>query len=420
MKERTINIDISKEVFNPTYLPFLDDQTRTQIFFGGSAAGKSVFLAQRAILDLLDCERNYLIVRNVGVTLRTSVFNELKKVIHDWQLSPLFKINKSEMTITCVTGYQALLKGLDDVEKIKSIIPTKGVITDIWIEEATEVTEDDVKQLLRRLRGESAFAKRIMFSFNPIMKTHWIFQKYFSGKFFDEDKLYKDDELLILKTTYKDNKFLEQEDIDVLEQESDKYWYDVYTLGNWGVLGEVIFKNWKAENIDSKFKRTFDNYRNGLDFGFGEPAAFNRTHYDRMRKKIYIVDEVHEVGMTNPVLAEAIRPYAGNEEVVCDSAEPKSIYELKGNGIKAVGAVKGPDSVVFGIQWLCQNEIIIDRKCQNTINEFQVYQWKKNRQGETMRQPVDRNNHHIDAIRYALEGDMPLKKGKRFGTWGRR
>ncbi|MFH1547298.1 MAG: terminase large subunit, partial [bacterium] len=236
------------------------------------------------------------------------------------------------------------------------------------------------------------------------------------------DKIYRDENLVILKTTHKDNKFLNQEDRDVLEQETDSYWYDVYTLGKWGVLGNVIFENWKAEDIPSDFVRTFDNYKNGLDFGFAsDPVAFNRTHYDRTRKKIYIIEELHELGLTNPMIADELKPIVRDEVVVCDSAEPKSIQELKDNGIKAIPAIKGPDSVNFGIQWLQQQEIVISKKCQNTINEFQLYQWKKNKQGETLRQPTSKNDHHIDALRYSCEDEMPsLIRKKRFGTWGNR
>jgi len=415
-----INIKISPKVFNPAYLPLLNDDARMQILFGGSSAGKSVFLAQRLVLDLLAGDCNYLAVRNVGVTLRTSVFNEIKKAISLFKVQNLFKINKSEMSFTCINGYQALLKGLDDVEKIKSITPEKGVITDIWIEEATETIEDDVKQLNIRLRGKANVAKRMILSFNPILKTHWIFKKYFSGVFNDGDSLYKDgDRLVILKTTYKDNKFLEPEDIQLLESETNEYWYNVYTLGNWGILGDVIFKNWKVEDIDPDLRRTFDNHKNGLDFGFAsDPMAFNRMHYHKNRKRLYILEELHEFGLTNPALAEIVKPIVGREYVVCDSAEPKSIQELKENGVMAIGAKKGKDSVNFGIQWLQQQEIIIDRSCQETINEVQIYQWKKNRQGETMRVPVDKDNHHIDDIRYACEDEMPGQL--RAGAWGNR
>lgn len=128
------------------------------------------------------------------------------------------------------------MAGLDDVQKIKSITPKKGVITDIWIEEATECDENDIKELTKRLRGiTKGIKKRITLTFNPILRSHWIFKKYF-GNFGDDDKEYRDENLLIQKTTYKDNRFLEQDDIDDLEDETDEYFYQVYTLGNWGVL----------------------------------------------------------------------------------------------------------------------------------------------------------------------------------------
>jgi len=131
-----------------------------------------------------------------------------------------------------------------------------------------------------------------------------------------------------------------------------------------------------------------------------------------MRKRIYIFDELHEYGLTNPKIADVLKPIVGTEMVVCDSSEPKSIQELKDNGIKAVGAIKGKDSVNYGIQFLQQHEIIIDKRCQETINEFEQYQWKKLRTGETVDVPVDKNNHHIDDIRYAMESEMADAKKK--------
>jgi phage terminase large subunit len=400
-----IHVDIKPKVFNPAYLDFLTDPTRTQIFFGGSSSGKSVFLAQRAVYDVMD-GRNYLVVRNTANTIRSSTFNEIKKVIDTWGLSSVFSINKSEMTITCQNNCQILFKGLDDTEKIKSVTPQTGVITDIWIEEATECAEDDIKQLEKRLRGKSKHPKRLILSFNPILKTHWIFKRYFAG-WHDGDILKQTDDLLILKTTYKDNAFLEPDDIAALEGEKDTYWREVYTLGNWGVLGDVIFTDWRVEDLIKNQARRFDNIRNGLDFGFGpDPAAFTRLHYDATRNRVYIFQEVNGHELTNPDLADLIRPIVNRERVICDSAEPKSIAELRLLGINAIGAEKGPDSVHHGIQWLRQQEIVIDRQCQNVINEFQTYQWKKNRSGETLPIPVDRDNHHIDSIRYALEDCM--------------
>lgn len=400
---------LKKKLFNKTFLPFLDDQTRIQIFFGGSASGKSKFLAQRCIHDLLQGQRNYLIVRKVSTSIRSSTFHEIRKVIDEWSLGKYFKVNIAEMVVTCKTGCQALFKGLDDVEKIKSITPAKGVLTDVWIEEATEISLDDIRQLKKRLRGKSKVLKRLALSFNPIYKNHWLFKEFFT--YFDEkQQLYRDGKkLVILKTTYKDNRFLEQDDIDELENETDEYWYNVYTLGKWGTLGDVIFKNWEIRDITDQEMKIFDNYRNGLDFGFAkDPAAFIRSHYDKKHKIIYILNEVYEIGLTNPELAILVDTILGDDYVVCDSAEPKSIRELKINGISAIPAVKGKDSVNFGIQWLQQQKIVIDRHCQNVINEFQLYQWKRDKFGVPLSppKPVDRDNHAIDATRYAYEDDM--------------
>ncbi len=400
-----VNIEISPSVFNPVYRPFLEAVHRIQIFFGGSSSGKSVFLAQRCVFDLLRGGRNYLIIRNIGNTLRHSVFNEIYKVLIAWNVLPLFSVNKSEMTITCQNGYQAIFKGLDDPEKIKSITPAKGVITDIWIEEATETIQDGVRQLERRLRGKSRVRKRLTLSFNPILLTHWINRRFFSGVFGDDDKVFDDGKLLILRTTYLDNEFLEEDDRAVLEDETDPYWRDVYTLGKWGILGDLIFTNWETADL-SGMREAFDKFRNGLDFGFtNDPTACIRSHYNKGRKIIYVTDEVYERGLTNPEIAEEIKPIVGKETVVCDSAEPKSIKELKSYGIRAVPAKKGKDSVRHGIQFLKQCRIVIDKRCQNTINEFQTYQWRKDKDGNALNEPVDRDNHAIDAIRYAYEDE---------------
>ena len=199
---------------NDAYIPYLNDTTRTQIFFGGSSSGKSFFLAQRVVMDVLK-GHNYLIVRNVANTIKRSVYNQIVKTIIDFNLSEVFQMSKSEMVITCKrNNRQILFGGLDDPEKLKSITPIDGVITDIWIEEATETAREAYKQLTKRLRGATpdGIGKRIIFSFNPILQTHWIYQEFF-WNWDDSKNLYKSDDLLILKTTYKDNKFLTDEDI---------------------------------------------------------------------------------------------------------------------------------------------------------------------------------------------------------------
>jgi phage terminase large subunit len=404
----TTQINIDRKVFNKVYLPHLNNTSRTQIFYGGSSSGKSVFLAQRAVYDVLQGKRNYLVCRQVGRTVRKSVFNEIEKVIADWGLRDLFDVNKSEFTITCENGSQILFSGLDDVEKIKSIIPRQGVITDIWIEEATETERETIKGLYKRQRGGSDDTpKRLTLSFNPIYKTHWIYLEHFATTAWADDQTtYSAPELSIQKTIYKDNRFLTDADKADLENEKDEYFYNVYTLGNWGILGDIIFKNWRVEDL-SGMAAQFTNHRNGLDFGFSsDPAAMPVTHYDRNHQTIYVYDELYERGLTNDVLAQEITKRIDKQFVTCDSAEPKSIFELQSRGINAIAARKGKDSVNFGIQWLQQQTIVIDSKCLNARAEMSVYHWKQDKDGNAIRQPVDKMNHLIDGLRYAYEDDM--------------
>jgi phage terminase large subunit len=360
------------------------------------------------VLDVLKGGRNYLVTRQVGRTLRGSVFTEVNRVINGMGVQHLFNINKSEMLITCLgNGYQIIFAGLDDVEKLKSLVPAKGVITDIWVEEATETERNAVKQLYKRQRGgDPNTPKRITFSFNPILQNFWIYTDYFANiGWTDTQTEYQSDDLSILKTTYKDNRFLTADDIKDLENETDKYFYQVYTLGNWGVLGNVIFTNWSVQDL-SGMQDQFVNIRDGLDFGFSsDPAALPHTHYDYTRKTIYIFDELYERGLTNDILAEEVLRICGSNNIPCDSSEPKSIVELRQYGVNASSATKGKDSVIHGIQWLQQQTIIIDPKCINTINEFRQYKWKEDKDGNAIRQPVDKNNHIIDALRYAYESD---------------
>ena len=406
---------IPLEVFNDVYLPHLDNMARTQILFGGSSSGKSVFLAQRDVFDLMKGGRNFLVCRQVGRTLRGSVVEEINKVIRSWDCAELFDINKTDGTVTCKNGYQIVFTGLDDTEKLKSITPAKGVFTDARIEEATECDKDSVKQILKRQRGGDPFIpKRLVLSFNPILKSHWIYEEYFKNiAWADDQTSYVGNGLSILKTTYKDNKFLTLADTADLENETDRYYYNVYTCGNWGTLGAVIFTNWIVADLNDPNSEYYlpeeqrTNRRHGLDFGFSsDPAAAPFTHYDRAKKRIYIYDEFYERGLTNDVLAASLKKIINKDYIKCDSSEPKSIAELNQHELNADGAKKGKDSVIFGIQWLQQQTIIVHQTCVNSRNEFSQYKWKEDSSGNAIRQPVDRNNHIIDGLRYAYEDDM--------------
>lgn len=389
---------------NDAYIPYLNDTTRTQIFFGGSSSGKSFFLAQRVVMDVLK-GHNYLIVRNVANTIKRSVYNQIVKTIIDFNLSEVFQMSKSEMVITCKrNNRQILFGGLDDPEKLKSITPIDGVITDIWIEEATETAREAYKQLTKRLRGATpdGIGKRIIFSFNPILQTHWIYQEFF-WNWDDSKNLYKSDDLLILKTTYKDNKFLTDEDIYALEHETDPYFYNVYTLGNWGVLGKVIFKNWRTEDLSDVIP-SFDNIYNGIDFGATDPNAFIRVHVNEGQKQIFVFNEYKKSNTLIDELAEELNNRISKDEfIVGDPQGAQAILELNNRGITVIPAKKGPNSINDGISWLKEYEIIIDIHCQEFKNEIQSYHWQEDKLGNALPKPVDKDNHLIDALRYATE-----------------
>jgi phage terminase large subunit len=405
-----MEIEIDRKVFNTVYLPQLQNMARVQITYGGAASGKSKFKAQQAVIDIMSDDRNWLVVRQVGRTIRGSVAQEIQRVIIEWGLSALFNINKTDGTITCIkTGSQIIFSGLDDVEKLKSITPAKGAITDIWVEEATETNERDVIQLMKRQRGGSEkTAKRIHLTFNPILRDHWIYKKWFENVAWGDDQTeYNSAELSILKTWYIHNRFLTKQDIDGLLNERDEYFRSVYTFGNWGVLGNVIFKNWEVRDLTAEMAQ-MTNHRNGLDFGFAsDPAALVCTHYDKAHKTIYVYDELYQRGMTNDVLAVAVKGIISAQPVTADSSEPKSIAELQMYGVSVHAANKGKDSVVHGIQWLQQQRIIVHSECVNMRNELQQYKWKE-KDGAAIMQPVDKHNHLIDALRYAYEGDMQV------------
>ncbi|HMN14177.1 MAG TPA: PBSX family phage terminase large subunit [Bellilinea sp.] len=408
-----IEIIVYPDDFNDVYWDYLKCDSRVQVYFGGSSSGKSVFLAKRAVLDILG-GRNYLIVRQVGRTLRGSVFTEILKVITDWGMLSEFTINRTDMLITAKNNKQIIFAGLDDVEKLKSLTPLDGAITDIWVEEATETDYQSVKQLLKRQRGgDESVPKRLTLSFNPILRNHWIYQEYFMPiAWADDQRVYTSPELSILKTTYKDNRFLTADDVRDLENETDKYFYEVYTLGNWGVLGNLIFTNWVIADLDDENSEYYlpeaqrTTHRNGLDFGYSvDPAALIVSHYDPSRKRIYIYDELYQTELTNDLLAAQILPYVSTQSVYCDSSEPKSIAELQRLGVRAVPVKKGRDSVKFGIQWLQQQTIIVHKRCINTQNELRQYKWREDKAGNALPEPVGKNDHLIDALRYAYEAD---------------
>ena len=237
-----INVSISKKVFNDIYIPYLDNEDRYLIFYGGGSSGKSFYIVQRYIYKLLKQKMNLLVVRQTGNTNRNSTFALFKQVIKQWKLSQQFKINESDLRIKCVNGNEIIFSGLDDTEKLKSVTFESGELTDIWIEEATETLEEDINQLKVRLRGGKS-NKQMVLSFNPVNINHWI------KKHFIDSKL-----ATVCHSTYKDNKFLTEADKETLEsfKDTDIYYYTVYCLGEWGVLGKTYFN---AEKVSNRIKQ---------------------------------------------------------------------------------------------------------------------------------------------------------------------
>lgn len=409
---------------SPAYRKFFNDEHMEQIFFGGSSSGKSYFLAQRCVIDVLK-GRNYLVLRKTGSSITGSVFNEVTKKINDFFPNfnirkQIWDINKSTWTITCkLNKAQIVFKGLDDPEKVKSVTPIRGVITDIWVEEATETTYSDWKQLDKRLRGElkgfqKKFKKRLIFSFNPILKSHWLYKEFFQGKWQEDQNYYEqvdaDSDFMILKTTYRDNSFLMPDDVKRLTKEKDPYYRSVYLDGNWGVLEDVIYTNWRISEFD---RESFGSYRFGIDWGFADdPFAFIRLAVDLKKMQIWICNEVYQQGLLNDKTIPIVRGISNGAIVWCDSAEPKSIHEYVVNGVNARGVKKGQGSVAEGINFIKKFEIIIHPSCQNFINEIEQYHYKKDaKTGETLPDVVEKKDHLMDAMRYSLESDMLMSFG---------
>lgn len=392
-----IFLNLKKSLFNEVYYPhLLDYSNRYEVYYGGAGSGKSVFIAQKLLVKACMKKRKVLIIRKYGTTLKDSVFQLIVDMLKKWCIYDNCKINLSTYTITLPNGSVFLFKGMDDSEKIKSITD----ITDIWCEEATELSEDEYTQLDLRLRALAGDLQLIV-SFNPVSKQNWVFKRWFEKP----GKIYQD--TMILKTTYKDNRFLPEAYIAALEEKMDSNpnYYKIYALGEFITLDKLIFYNWKIEEFDnSKIK---GDLLVGLDFGFvNDISALVASILDEEHKRIYIFKEWGDTNKTNEELARVISALGfSKSEIRADAAEPKSIEEIKRQGITRIKECKkGPDSILHGIQKLQQYEIIVHPDCVGIITEFENYAWQKDKKtNEYINKPIDAFNHYIDALRYSLQ-----------------
>ena len=300
-----------------------------------------------------------------------------------------------------------IFRGLDDNEKIKSI----SNIDDIVIEEATELTLEDFTQLNLRLRSRNPY-NQIYLMYNPVSKANWVFP-YWHESDIDNDTTF------LLKTTYRDNKFLPTDYIESIKQlkEKNPTYYRIYANAEFCTLDELIFDNWQEQFFETKFLVKLNpniKARFGLDFGYtSDPTAFIGSLVDEDNKKIYIFDEFYQRGLLNNEIADLIKKHGYQKEVVyADAAEPKSIEEIRRHGVPRIKAcTKGKDSILQGIQYLQQYDIVVHPKCTNIIEELQNYTWMKDKQTSMyINKPIDKYNHLIDALRYSVS-DMYRGEG---------
>lgn len=403
-----IDLKISKKIFNSAYFSYLYNYSNPlEIYYGGSGSGKSVFIMQKLLIKAFAEKRKILVMRKVQSSQKESCWRLCLDILKQWGIYDYTNIRVSDMTIELPNDSVILFKGLDDPEKIKSIVEP----TDIWMEEATEFTEDDFLQLTLRNRAKSDNLQ-IFLSFNPVSKANWVYKRWF-----DEDSTEK---AFILKTTYKDNKFLTKQYIEKLEDliQTNPTYHKIYALGDFVSLEKLIYNNWKIKEFDHSILE--GKLLVGLDFGFvNDPSALVASILDEQNKKIYIFKEWGDTGKTNSQISEIIKNLGFSKSVIiADSAEQKSIAELKRSGIIRIkGASKGRDSIIFGIQKLQQYEIIVHPSCDQTITELENYSWKKDKKNnEYINEPIDKFNHFLDALRYSLQC---VENNKKLGTFNK-
>lgn len=383
---------------------------------GSAGSGKSVDTAQNYILRLMqDKGRNLVCIRKSDITNRDSTYAELTGAIYRMfgdKANRYWSIKQSPLQLTCLNGNQIIFRGVNDEkqrEKLKSITFQKGKLTDVWIEEATEITQADFEIIDDRLRGELPPGQfyQIRMTFNPVNKNHWIKKVFFD---------IPDSNVLTHHSTYLGNRFIDNAYRQRMERRKlvDPEGYQIYGLGNWGEIGGLILHNWEVADISQNLN-DYDDIAIGQDFGFNHANAILLLGIKD--DNIYILKEVYvfekETAEIIPLAQEAGIPT--NKDMWCDSAEPDRIKTWKNAGYRAKGVDKGGanGSVKAQIDWLkgvVRKDKVIKRiirvhpSCVNTIKELQQWKWKKDEKtGEYLDEPVAFQDDAMAALRYGIE-----------------
>lgn len=397
-----MQINISEQYFNPVYNEFLFDRTRIYCLYGGAGSGKSYAAAQKLILTILSNKNHgVLVCRKVANTNRYSTFALLKSIINEWNLNTLFRITQSNLYIECIyTKSYIMFLGLDNVQKLKSITGIKTV----WIQQATQIKRSDLNQINLRLRGGQTGINQlqglyhIILTFNPINKSHWIYQQFFKGL----NSKRKAGRIKILKTTYLNNNFLDEQYKHQLQslQDKDMTFYNVYCLGEWGTLGQKIYDRYNIVQFDSINILNKSSYiASGMDFGYNDPTVCVLISvYDN---QLYVHHQLYERKMTNQLLSQKLKydTFFKQYLIFADSAQPQRIAELISRNLKVVAVKK--NLIKQGINNLKTMNINIHPACIHTSAQIQKYSWKKDYNDNYIDEPVGIDDHCMDALRYA-------------------
>ena len=401
MKINYQKIDLP-DIVGKGYGTFWRFKGRYRAVKGSRRSKKSKTMALWTIYSIMKYPNsNMLVVRKTYRTLKDSCYTELKWAIKRLKVEQWWDMKESPLEMTYKpTGQKIYFRGLDDPLKITSIAVETGVLSWMWIEEAYEITkEEDFDTLAESMLGDcpAGLFKQITLTFNPWNEHTWLKKRFFDNP---------DDDTLALTTTYKCNEWLSQADIKVFEKmkERNPRRYQVAGLGNWGVIDGLVYENWHEQEFKLDDVRALPSAF-GLDFGYtNDPSAFFAGFIDTANKRIYVWDEMYKKGLSNKRIFEELTSMGyGKERITADSAEPKSIDELKGLGLRVTGARKGKDSVINGIQFVQDFEIIVHPRCVNFITEIGNYTWDTDKFGNKLNRPIDDFNHLMDAMRYALE-----------------
>lgn len=396
------------DIIGKGYATFWHYKGRYRILKGGRGSKKSCTTALWFIYHLMKYPKaNLLVVRRYFNGHKDSTYAQLKWAMYRLGVAHLWQCSKSPLEMMYKpTGQKILFRGMDDPMSITSITVERGYLCWVWVEEAFQIEkEDDFNKLDMSIRGElpQGYFKQLTLTFNPWSEKHWL-----KKRFFDTAA----DNVLAITTTYQCNEFLGDDDRTIFADMKERFprRFEVEGLGNWGIAEGLVYENWEEKEFDYREilkERPQCKALFGLDFGYtNDPVGFVALLLDEENKEIFIFDEHYQKAMINPDIAEMLKSkgYA-KERIIADSAEPKSIAELRKLGIPRItAALKGPDSVRHGIQRVQGYRMFVHPRCGNTMMELHNYVWDTKTDGTVDSKPIDDYNHIMDALRYATEG----------------